>query len=134
MHVSIIGSIITFFTIVISWCLWFSLQWLVLDNCDPKFGCIGGIQFALFFSAIGGLVSSFSFAAAAFLPWRNKRSISRKYFISTGIVGGAVLSVILPTVLSWGGGDIVGLVFMWFVLSVVIFDLAFRLLNRLAVK
>ena len=95
MLAKILGALSAFFTIVVTWVVWFSLGWLVFTSCDPKLGCFGGVQFAFFFSAIAGLLSSLSFCVLVFWPWRQKVFLDAKHQVKVGLIGGLLLSLVL---------------------------------------
>lgn len=133
MLAKILGALSAFFTIVATWVVWFSLEWLVFNSCDPKLGCFGGVQFAFFFSAVAGLLSCLSFCVLVFWPWRQRMFLDAKHQIKVGLIGGLLLSLVLVSVPYWNM-DTYDLISVWFGVSLIAFNLTFRLPGRLSKK
>lgn len=55
---------------------------LILDNCDPKFGCAGTFQLSLFIAFVFGLISVVSLVSVI--------SLLKKYYISWQAIGSSL--------------------------------------------
>ncbi len=126
----IFGALTAALAIAVPWVAWSSFQGLILGNCDPKFGCVGGVQFVSFFSGVAGLISAIAFLLATSLPKLANREVTKAHQIGAGAVGGIMLAFFLATVPNWyfeTGGMVVG----WFFLSLVLFTVILLLLKSM---
>jgi len=134
-----IFPVLVFLGIVIPWGIGPIVQATVLGACDPKFGCLGGITFAIVFSVVGGALAVVAaiLARAMFRPVALQTS---PFFLAlAGLASGLSLALTLTTVGAWpsliyGPLEIPATLFAWFVASVVVcvvWLFAFRHLSNL---
>lgn len=88
----------------------------VLEVCDSKFGCEGGVSFMALIAGLAFALSAISNAIAAFLQRVHLRSIPLKHLLGVVVVVGGVLAYAFTTVPTWPWADL-GLMFWWLVLS-----------------
>ena len=111
----------TFFGAFLPTVLWLTFNALVLGNCDPKFGCLGGIQLAMLFHGVGGLVSSFIVIGVfLFYKKRFRLTVSKATIISS-ITIGIVLGLFIPLLFAYN--LVIAWLFLAFLLSGIVFYL-----------
>jgi hypothetical protein len=91
---------------------------------------VGGIQFVAFFSGVAGVIAAIAFLLASSLPWVSDREVKNTHRVGAGAGGGIMLSFLLTTVPSWYL-DVVGMVIVWFFLSLVLFTVILLLLKSM---
>lgn len=125
----ILSALFSGIVIFLLWLSVSSFQSFVLGICDVKFGCKGTVQFSMLISGIAGMTTSISFLAASVINDTGEIEIKKKHLFLTGIIGDAILSVLLLTVPNWGV-EIVGMVLGWLLLSFILFTGIFALVKR----
>ena len=98
---------------------WYSYDIFILGRCDPKFGCMGGLQFLLFLYGTAAFVSSLSFLASYYLVLFRANIKQIKKSVIVTIIAGSVLSALAPVYLRNSIGDTPGMVIGWFAISLV---------------
>ena len=89
-----------------------------LGECDSKFGCAGGVQFALLVGCVGALLAWVGGGAAVAVARRRVLFASRRAVGFAIAITSMLLVVIFPTVSRWPFSDL-GLVVGWLLLSAV---------------
>ena len=116
----LLGGATAALVIVASWIAWSLFQGFVLGNCDPKFGCLGGVWLAASISSIAGAISALAFVIASSLLMLIQPIKTRAQQIGAGAFGGFLLTFLLPTMRYWQL-EMSGMVAGWFGLSLVVF-------------
>jgi hypothetical protein len=109
--------IITFASAVVPMLAWYTFDALVLGNCDPKFGCLGGIQFGAFIVGVSAFVSSLSVLAAYIAV---NKAVSLEFTnatIATTAAIGLVLGILTRIVLPNLAESIISMVIIWLAMS-----------------
>lgn len=114
---------IALFGVVGAWVGWFAIQSYVLDACE-KFGCAGGLTFALTYSSEGGVVAAIAAVAACGIL-----TFLRADRVPAGarwraLIAAVLLAPLLRTLPKWPVPD--ALLFpAWFGVCLVVFLIAF---------
>ena len=74
---------------------------VVVGECDGKFGCRGGIWFAVMFSGIAALVSGGALVLVAAACANTLAQVPSRSLVLVGVVAGLALTVLLRTVPQW---------------------------------
>ena len=116
---------VTFASVVVPMLAWYTFDAFVLGNCDPKFGCFGGIQFGAFILCASALVSSPS-VLAAYLAVNKAVALefTRTTIVTTAAVG-LVLGIFTRVVLPRLAESIVGMVVIWLAVSFAVGGVAY---------
>ena len=70
-------------------------------QCDPKFGCAGGLEFVALVSGLGALLSAVGCGASAVLHRRALRGLPRRTLVIAIVGISAFLVLVFPTVPGW---------------------------------
>jgi len=116
---------ISFASVVVPMLAWYTFDAFVLGNCDPKFGCFGGIQFGAFILGISGFVSSLSVMAAYISVNKAVGLEFTNTTIATTVAIGLVLGILTRVVLPDIAESIIGMVISWLVMSFLLGGAAF---------
>ena len=126
----IIIWVTTLFFVISPMCLWYLFDAFVLGNCDPKFGCLGGLQFGVFILSICGYLSSFAVISAYALVNKPEIRQVKKVHLYTTICIGIILSG-LNKFLFAGTLSVSGMVITWFLVSLAIASVAYKIQNNI---
>lgn len=115
-------SLLVFLGIVVPWIVVPIIQAFFFGNCDGKFGCSGGVVFAIFLSVIAGITSIPAAVSARVIIRRWLVEAPSVFLLWAGLLSGVTLAGLLLSVGSWpsivyGALEIPALVIEWFVLS-----------------
>jgi hypothetical protein len=120
---SVVFSSLVFLGLVVPWTA-VALGQAAFGACDPKFGCSGGITFAVILSIVGGIIAALAAALSGALLRVKLIKSSRKALTVAGLAAGASLSLALSTVGSWPSGsgafELPALLVEWLLLSFVV--------------
>lgn len=106
-------GVVLFVVVVFLPTAWVAVKAFIFDDCDSRFGCIGGIQFVLFISAIAGGFAGLAVGVSrCFTSWNY-----RYQYIST-IVAGIILTVVFHFVPGLNKG-IPYMLVVWTLVSVI---------------
>ncbi len=103
-------SLISFFVFLCPMLFYGSWQVFVLENCDPKFGCVGALQFMLLISTMFGLVSILALIAVALVL--KSYSLCWQILVTSVVLGSVFgqlilrsnyLSSIFEMTIAWAG-------------------------------
>ena len=84
--------IIAFISTALPIISWYSYNIFILENCDPKLGCIGSFGLILIMYNIFAIMTAFSFAASFYIVHKkNKNSLNKPIYLMT-IFKGVLLS------------------------------------------
>jgi len=108
---------ITFVTVVVPMLSWYTFDALVLGNCDPKFGCFGGINFGAFILGVSAFVSSLSILFAYVVVNKAVGLEFTNATITATAAIGLILGILTRLVLFRIAESIVGIVIIWFFIS-----------------
>ncbi len=99
---------------------WFAYDTFVSDNCDYKFGCVGGFQLALFLYGICAFITACLFSFSYYLIYiKDIQSPSKRNLIITIIIS-ALLGFTSPLYLSNAIGEEIGMVIGWVFISFIV--------------
>ena len=97
----------------------------ILENCDAKFGCDGGVSFSFYLGLLAGIISALSSVLSRIALNKIFKGIALSMLFREATFSGIVLGLILPKFLGSGFGiagkyEVVGMFLSWFLLSLVI--------------
>jgi hypothetical protein len=78
-----------------------SVKALLLSECDSKFGCLGGIQFAAFISAIAAASSSVGLAVSSMMNRHAIANMSWRLLVVACLIIAMILWLLLQTIAYW---------------------------------
>ena len=116
---------VSFASVVVPMLAWYIFDAFVLGNCDPKFGCFGGIQFGAFILGVSAFVSSLAVLAAYIAVDKAVGLEITNATIATTAAVGFVLGIFTRVVLPSLAESIVSMVAIWLVMSFVIGGVAY---------
>ena len=116
---------ISFASAVVPMLAWYTFDAFVLGNCDPKFGCFGGIEFGAFILCVSGFASSLSILAAYIAVRKAVGLEFTNVTIATTVAIGLVLGILTRVVLPSVAESIIGMVFSWVIISFLLSGAAF---------
>jgi hypothetical protein len=116
---------ISFASLVVPMLAWYTFDAFVLGNCDPKFGCFGGIQFGALILGVSGFVSSLSVLAAYIAVNKAVGLEFTNATIATTVAIGLVLGILTRVVLPGLAESIIGMVISWLAMSFLLGGAAF---------
>jgi hypothetical protein len=87
-----------------------------LGKCDPKLGCLGGVQFAAFIGAVAAVASWIGMAGATLLQRRTVARLSWRSLAVATLAIASVLSLLLRSVGYWPV-EIAATVLLWSALA-----------------
>lgn len=109
----------TFMFVVLPVTAWRVIDVIITDTCDPKFGCIGGLQFGILIQCICGFVSGFASLLTCYI-FRNKLvRLSQTSLFGSLLISGTFLSFSSFLLLSVSH-TIPAMFGTWFVVSMVV--------------
>ncbi len=109
---------------------WSLFQALVLEHCDPKFGCSGMVQLAAIYCGYAGVISAMAFLFASTLIKPAGSSGATAKHVGSAVVGGVTLPLLVITTPNWSA-EMEVMVAGWFILSAAVFAVLLSLVKML---
>jgi hypothetical protein len=110
--------VFSFISVMLPITLWSAIDVFVLNNCDHKFGCLGGFQFSLLIFGLCSFLSAIAFLPAYYLSLL-KLHLDKVIYIHL-LISAFILSFSSIGVLRIADSSIPNMVITWFFYSFIV--------------